>query len=773
MLPAAIPGQSAESTTIDSLAIHLRDGEDIIRSAAARVFGTFENQAAAPALVEALLDEDPDVRTDAMASLVRCARPQDADAIRRSLMGDPERDVKMSAILALANLADKASVPLLRSLVKSRCSDDVAWEDETGMWDEWLDIQTAAISALGAMQCDEAIEDLLEVRGDEFGQDLDLVVFSTLALISERGIGILLDLMQDPNARVRRRVLQALEQARPDLLVSRVDQLVQDSSPDVRQLAIKCMDPIHPNVQVLALEDLDKNVRRAALAAFGAMRPELAQAALNDADEDVRITALEVLFEQRAPNADDDLVVNMSLWMKAAGPNLMTVCADLYGRVSGPMDCDPLTQLALDKDRPLEPRIAALRSLGRIESEAALDVLRTAIIDPLRQIRMAALAAIAERATSQTDVDRSVATAVLAAAMQGQMLSPDDEAATQPGGPFQADGSSVAMSKTEGDRSPRIRISPDGEIISNTEDEVTEVAVTGSAKSFPKSTLDAIQVISQNPNEDVSNEDDDTAESSAQPGLESGPASEDEFVDIPPEAADFNKKSRRRRVSVDGPDNFAADIQLVATIMAGTCPGSEVEAALAVVATSNDAELRTVAFEAIAKRAETLPISAELLLQLTTALAQEDPVIRGHAARAIAGSDADVSREVLSPYLDDPDPIVRSIALQSVVALRPEKANRGLRDESAIVRRAALEGLLGHGDGNDLERGLRICLEHNRIDSLSEACRSDGTAFGRLVDILEDHTLNGSQSLSRNQLQTLLEALASAKAPGAGERILA
>ena len=60
------------------------------------------------------MDPDPDLRADAMAALVRCARPEDAPAIRRSLAGDPVGEVKVAAVQALARLKDGGSVPLLR-----------------------------------------------------------------------------------------------------------------------------------------------------------------------------------------------------------------------------------------------------------------------------------------------------------------------------------------------------------------------------------------------------------------------------------------------------------------------------------------------------------------------------------------------------------------------------------------------------------------------------------------------------------------------------------
>ena len=157
------------------------------------------------------MDEDPDVRSDSMAALVHRARPQDAAAIRRSLQSDPVGDVKIAAIQALCRLKDEASIALLQALAKDRCEPDVAWEH--GSWDDWLDVQVAAIDALGRMNAGGAVDDLIEARADESGQDLDHAVFAALARMPGRGVATLLGFLGDGDARVRQRALAALSNA--------------------------------------------------------------------------------------------------------------------------------------------------------------------------------------------------------------------------------------------------------------------------------------------------------------------------------------------------------------------------------------------------------------------------------------------------------------------------------------------------------------------------------------------------------------------------------
>ena len=89
MSPTRCPVAPAtpDSGATQAIAPYLAAPEDVIRCAAARALGALGGEDAAEPLIEALMDPDPDLRADAMAPLVRCARPEDAAVIRRSLEG--------------------------------------------------------------------------------------------------------------------------------------------------------------------------------------------------------------------------------------------------------------------------------------------------------------------------------------------------------------------------------------------------------------------------------------------------------------------------------------------------------------------------------------------------------------------------------------------------------------------------------------------------------------------------------------------------------------
>ena len=742
MMIAEHPMPPQGSDPVSVIARHLRDGDDVVRCAASRALGRLADPAAAPALVEALLDEDPDVRNDAMEALVACARPEDADAIRRSLMGDPVKEVKAAAIDALCRLNDRASLPLLRALAKDRCAHDVAWEDEAGMWDDWLDVQLAAIAALGEMGAAEAIDDLLLARSDEMGQELDDVVFDALARIPDGGIETLLGLLRDRSERVRARALQALAKARRELLLPLRELLLRDSSADVRRLALLCLDPADPAVDDLVLRDPDPVLRRDALGAFAEQRSDLAKAALRDEDEAVRACAIDWLAPHLDGPTAEDLAANLQVWQETAGPTLAAACLKALPALIGSRAEPLLCAVAVDSARTLEARVAALRALASCREVDSIEALRQCAIDRMRQVRLVAIASLADLSKGGEGDLQSIARDALVAALRGDLLATNPA----PAGDLSSSDDELGASKVEGGAGGRITISRDGEILSPAADGPQDdgEALPGDnviQGVFPRSTLDAIQ------------------SSATLTREETDPEPDDERRD-PSEAP---RKGKRRRVAVDGPDDVAGDIPLIALRVAADCPGAEVDAALRDAFLSAD-QRRPVAAEAIARRSEVLALSSALLSHVTAALEDEDPVVRGHAAAAVLRSASDAA-DRLRPLLDDPDAVIRALALRAVSTA--EAARAGLADSSLLVRRAALDILLKDAEETELNRGLATALSGGWSDSLADACGRSAAARRHLLGVL------GAEAVERRAALVALEALAQASSPRPGEDRLA
>ncbi|WP_422367287.1 HEAT repeat domain-containing protein [Pelagibius sp.] len=705
---------------------YLRDDDELLRCAAARALGATADARAAPALVEALMDEDPDLRVDAMAALVACARPQDAQAIRRSLMGDPVKEVKVFAVEALGRLADSASVPLFCALAKDRCSHDVAWEDEAGMWDDWLDVQLAVIRALGDMGVGEAIDTLLEARSDEMGQELDPEVFGALSKIPEGGVAALFGLLRDRNAKVRQRAFAALSKAVDGALAPLENVLIEDASPEVRCLAIDCLDPDSASVARLALRDPDAGVRRATLRALAPRRIDIARSALGDEDEEARAIALSAMVSGQRGGVETvrggDLLANVQAWAETAGPVLAAAAVEALPRLGG-AEAEPfLCSLAEDGDRPVTVRAAALQALAKTVGSKVIDTLRNAATDPVRQVRAAALGSLAGLANCD-DADLAARAATgLADAMSGRLLDPETRLPQS----TEAQETALGAPKTEGEGSGRrITITREGDIVPTEEaDGAADNVVEG---NFPQSTLSAV------------------------PHLAARPHGSEEEARSP---ASKQRGKARRRVAVDGPDDIGFDLRLIAVKVAADCPGEPIELALANLFDVKEGPLREAAFAALAQRAQTQPLSSALVAAAEKGLGDPDPVIRGHAARAVA-SRSDKAADLLSALLDDPDALVRATALEAVGSSKPEIVIGAFQDDSALVRKAAMACLRHAGNPEALREGLGVCALYMRQDSLTEACKKSPDAERILLEML------AGPDLELRQRQVVLEAFAS------------
>ncbi|MEM9813444.1 MAG: HEAT repeat domain-containing protein, partial [Pseudomonadota bacterium] len=308
------------------LSRHLSSENEVLRCAAIRAVAglALAREGALPILAGALLDPDPDVRTDAMAALAPLAGPEEAPLLCRSLSGDPVREVKLAAIAGLERANDAASRDLLRALVRSRAEDLVVWEDENSDWEDWLDVQIACIRALGRRGETDALPDLLAARQDELGQEVDLPVFRACSGMGRDGIGVLFEVLEREHGLSRRRAAGVLTELDGDLLRDRAWQLLALDDAQLRELGVALLAPSDPDVASRARTDPDPTVRIAAL--HHADAPELFLEALRDPAPEVQAAALERVERPSSPEVFSALRDNMLAWC-ASAPRVLKAAA--------------------------------------------------------------------------------------------------------------------------------------------------------------------------------------------------------------------------------------------------------------------------------------------------------------------------------------------------------------------------------------------------------------------------------------------------------------
>ena len=693
---------------------YLRAPEEPIRCAAARALGALGDEEAAPALVEALVERDPDVRADVMAALARCARSRDAAAIRRSLRGDPVGEVKTAAVGALSRLRDEASTALLRALARDRCDSDVAWEE--GAWDDWLDVQVAAIAALGEMGAEAAADDLVRARSDEAGQELDHVVFAALAKMPGRGIAALLDFLNDGDARVRQRALAALARAGRERLAPLRDRLAGDPNAGVRRLAVDNLDAGDPALSELALNDPDPSVRAAALARVVPGRPDIGRRALGDAEPAVCRVALEALAACLSRADEPELGARFEAWLHGADAPLAAACAAVLPGVRGEDALSVLCESAMNTETAAEVRIAALRSLEKIGTREAVAALRPAAVDPVRQIRLAALAAAAAMTGAASEDVRGQARDLLVDAVRGHLRAPESSHDEVP-------DPTVAGLAGQGP----VAITPEGGIIA-VDALAPDAAAAGpdddAGPSYPRATLEAIQA--------------------------TGPMVPSPAV---PPSSSRGRRTGSRRVPVGGADDIDADVRLMAVRLAADCAAEGIDESLAEAAESSTPELRAAAVEALAQRASAMPLPPGLPAVLIRCLGCDDARVRCAAVRALTAAGREAAPRII-PLLDDADASVRAAAVTAVGGVHPEAVMRALGDPARLVRQAAAAAMATGHDSGTLETGLRKLVDGGWSDSLADTSRRHPEARQILLRMVAAGEVAGQA------LRVILDALA-------------
>ncbi|WP_371223920.1 HEAT repeat domain-containing protein [Roseovarius sp. 2305UL8-3] len=698
----------------------LENGNDVLRTGAVRAAAAVAigDKRVRLALLDSLLDEDPDVRTDAMDALVHCAKPEDGDTIRRSLLGDPVREVKHAAIKALAAIDDRASIPIFRKLVASRAEDEVAWEDDSDPWDEWLDVQLGVIEALGQMRAEEAIQDILDARDDEEGQTLDAEAFAALAQMGSEGAIWLLSVAQTESGLGRKRALEALADMKSDLLMDHAEVMITHDSSDVRRLALPLLAADDTRIEEITLRDPDPTIRCDALTRFAPAQPDLALKALSDPDEAVQATALAHQDLPLEGEQQTSLVDNAIAWAHHGKEVLAIAAVRLLPRLAPDLAATMLPDLAQDYKRPLQLRLAAVTALGDLAGLPVTGALIGLLGNETQQLRTVALTQLA--ALSEAGDDD--ATQALAMAMDGTLLSPDRALVEHP----EEDGPDLAMSKVDQPPRGHLRISRDGEII-----EDDPGAEPG--EDVPQSTLASIQMLGAPPAEKLEPDDTELAE------------------DTPEETP----AKRRHRRAVEGPSEVGDDLRRVAFGIAGHLPDKAIETAVTAALNVANDPLRLSAWRAFYNRAAAGHLPSDQCLRAVQGLQDEMPSIRSTAADTLALHPE--TSASLSACLDDTDALVRAVAVRH--AASPDEALVALGDAAMPVRQAALDKIMDHEDEALEAKAFRILSQEEQIDTLADACcRSDSILTLTLQEL-------ATPDLPPRTAYILMQALAGTAAP--------
>jgi HEAT repeat protein len=719
----ALPTAKADGV-VAALSKVLGEGIDVHRCLAAQALGRIGGRNAARPLIAALLDEDEDVRTDAAGALAGLADPGAAPALLESLLGDPCIDVKIAAIEALARLRHAPVVPWLRRLLRNR-DEGITWDEteflESG-WDGRIDIEVKAIEALAEMGASEAVPDIVEAIGQEYGQDLSAVAFKALAKLGEPGIGALAGFLDDDDERLRRRAAAILAGAGGEAAKKAITRALRDTSYTVRLAAAKALaakDPMDARLAPL-FDDASDEVRAEAVRLSGRHHAERIAALLGDPSAAVQHAVLGSLAGYPALVPADAALEYIRSRLRHGAPKVARAAAEALGRVAPSVALDELSGLLGDVSVPPEVRLGAVGGLASLGGEEAAATLAGVLGDDHRQLRLEASAALATMAAKAEHWPNRAGEALLAALAGHLVPAPEarsgngQEAGGDSGEPV-ADGSAANGSADSGEApAPSVAI--------------------------PTSTLEAILGDDSPPPDST--------------GTETGNASEDaELTEADMECLAMAKRRPHKKVVPVTPEIAPhQDVRRLAARVLGDVARHEVAAALAPALDDDDAEVRTAAADSLARIAIKMAgLPPEAVDALLRALKRTDRDMRLLAVRALGAARKDLGAageekigDRLAGCLADEDSFVRAEALGALSRLggAGPKAAAALLDPDAGVRLAAARAVAKEGSAKATVPLVEFAFAfggYHRREAGQLLRHVDGpAASARFLDVLDD-----------------------------------
>ena len=629
-----------------ALAQVLSSGMDVHRCLAAKALGRIGGPEAIPPLIAALLDEDPDVRTDAATALAALEDPSTIKPLLENLLGDPCGDVKLAALDGLVRLRSAEVAPWLHRLVQGR-DPEIVWDEEAFAqegWDDWTDMQLKAIEGLGVLGAREAVGEIVAALDDEEGQELDSVAFKSLARMGAEGLAALDRQLDHPNSRRRRRAATALADCSDPAAMAALGRALQDTDTEVRLSAFAALaarDPADPRMAAL-LDDADLRVVSAVARRIAPVHPERLCTLLQHTVHEVRQATLEAIAESEAElsNAELSQIVRDCL----VGPAPQASAAAALLRLEGEGAAPDLIAALTDTNRPVEIRLGALRALRRAGDARAVSALIAAVGDDQRRLRIEALAALAALAKDNSAWPNPAGEALFAALNGSLVPAPEQEPDPVP-------------SETH------VRTEPETP---------TQPAST--------STLQAIL--------------------SAEPGAAARADTPEPGVELTREdlerLAIARRTPKRRRLPVSPDIEAHADVPTLAARMLGDLPQPAVATALADILSRDDEALRRAAADSLAVIATHLGCLPEPVVEaLLAAVSGTDRDLRLASIKALAASDVARTADPLAKCLEDEDDFVRAEAIRTLAKLGccDARTEAALADRDPGVRLAAAEAI--------------------------------------------------------------------------------
>ncbi len=394
----------------------LADDEPSVREAAVRSLGVAKDEQAAPRLAELVASEpEKRVRLAAMQALSSLEKPESRQLFMEALHDDDD-EVRGAAAAALAQLGSyrETSEVLLERLAADR-SDAVRQSAAFALGRTWVrEAQTSVVDGLaraldsgpdivaaaaasslgrvGGRRAESILRRKLEARPES--ERVAVAVAEALGRVARpASVPVLVDAASSDSASLRRAAVSALGAIGTEEAIEVLFAKLEDPDPYVRREVQQALDQVKVKQQAVATR-VDSRSAAVRLRSYQALvedpRPDRVETliqGLGDEAAEVR----EVVIRGLAQYADTDSVARVGGALQEGDVLTRQSAATVLGRM--PDEPGDLVLGLLGRateDRSSAVRAEAARSLGIRGDQRALEFLFTAAADPSADVRLAA-----------------------------------------------------------------------------------------------------------------------------------------------------------------------------------------------------------------------------------------------------------------------------------------------------------------------------------------------------------------------------------------------
>ncbi|MCF6344029.1 MAG: HEAT repeat domain-containing protein [Devosiaceae bacterium] len=634
----------------ESLKKILSENNEVEQCLAVQALGGLEGKGNLAILIEHLRNPDEDVRCDVGKALCLIKDESLIAPLLENLIQDPIGEAKVIYIAALEVQGAIQCADILCVLAEGRgIEENIAWEEYGTGWDDWLDVQIAAIKTLGvfAEQIDrkKAIKAILAGLNDPEGQDLWAIATRALVKFGDEGGDALIDLMRQASALKRKSIAIALGEGQSEQSVSLLSAAMQDPDINVRKAAIKSGAKRNlKEIYMLGIEDGSADVRAKTLSEFNDLDDGVLEKALDDLQEKVQISACEAIINDKKIRPKLKLVKKAQQLLRKNSPKLLSALIGAMAVAKPKGASDFIEDIVNHSATDFAVRLACLRALGNLNSSKSVSLLSSACADENQETRLAAIGSLGKIATGKgANAEKSIE--IISSAILGNLVSTPKD--WQPKEDNIVDFDKHKGAKQDADEDARkIRLDREGNIIEaplepiNSDIEIEEKEVLE-----PLSTLDAIMAA----NVEV-------------PACDNAIKIDEADIEFLEMTGSAPKKRKRRSPMAKIPAHI--DVRRLAALVGGETGRGELLEALIKAAADSDKELCEASIEAIACLAKAgIDISDAQRVLLRHATTGEAS-LSFRAIRALGYINSSIVSKVVVKLSNDENDLVRSEAIK-------------------------------------------------------------------------------------------------------------